>query len=308
MHQKEAIKAVSFREELIGKLIGISKKKLSWVFKTPAKAYTIILKYSIFSSKFTFKLNDAHKYKGERKLLSKFEYQTNFEGLHFRILEGMFTFDLYINGSLFQPGATLKPTFKSEKEIPQELSQRQRISCRETPKFFMDGQHSPTSINNQKHQIGILTKGIACFKKKFDVRDQLFKDEDQNVEWINKQNWQTANKQSQQRATSDNVPVSNKQYINSKNPNLVHEKVFDKNYYSTEQSTRIESSNQFQTKNAIKMRIFKTPEIAKKIENTKIKNLTLNSPVMYEVENENFWVTDFTVYTSIERNILKKMF
>lgn len=133
MQISEKIKAISFKEELIGKLVNISKKKLSWVFNFGEKEHTVALKYSLFSYKFTFSFDEKHKYKGIRGVLSTFCYEVLHNGLHFKILEGLFTFDLFINGMLFTPGSVLKPNEIQRANSFKETMHSQRNFLTESP-------------------------------------------------------------------------------------------------------------------------------------------------------------------------------
>lgn len=105
----ERVKALTFREELAGKVLGVTKKVLHWTFEADGVTHTLSLSYSVFSSKFVVSLDGRIIHEGTRGLISQFDFETSAGGYHFRVREGVFTFEFYINGVLFQPNTFLTP-------------------------------------------------------------------------------------------------------------------------------------------------------------------------------------------------------
>lgn len=138
MQSEERIRALSFREEQIGKMLGVTKKVLNWTFEISGKQRTLSLTYSLFSTTFQVALDNKLVHEGTRSLLSQFDFATEVCGFKLRIREGVFTFDCYINDVLFQPGTTLKQASPPRQSINSERFQAfgQRMSTRELPAIF----------------------------------------------------------------------------------------------------------------------------------------------------------------------------
>lgn len=138
MQFEERIRALSFREEQIGKMLGVTKKVLNWTFEIGGKQRTLSLTYSLFSTTFQVAMDGKLIHEGTRSLLSQFDFATDVCGFKLRIKEGVFTFDCYINDVLFQPGTTLKQVSPQRQSVNHERlhSFGNRMSTRELPSIF----------------------------------------------------------------------------------------------------------------------------------------------------------------------------
>ena len=122
MTQFDFIKAIGFQEEHCGKKIKMIKKRLSWIFQSQNQTHTVTFSFSLFDSKFTFKVDNHPKITGNRSLFSRIQFDISVGENKYFVEEGLVTFSLYINDMLFKPGTVMKSSEKLEKESVKKLS------------------------------------------------------------------------------------------------------------------------------------------------------------------------------------------
>jgi hypothetical protein len=160
MYRGERIRAISLREEFSGKLVGVSQKQLHWTFEISGKSRTFSLIYSVFSSKFQVLLDQKLLAEAKRALLSQFQFEIQAEGLHFRIIESLFTFDFYINEVLFQAGnsGALAEASRPSVGSVRSVAANHRLSFREIPAFFGNASQSLRDMDSKR----VVADGENC--------------------------------------------------------------------------------------------------------------------------------------------------
>ena len=309
MQNTEKIRAISFREELKGKLIGFSKKKLIWIFRMCSCNHEVSLTYSIFSSKFTFKFNQKNKVKGERQLLSKLKFETIVDNLNFKIIEGMFTFDLYINDNLFQPGTILKPSTKLQND-PNQIY-KQRISFRDPHVSSVENDHTLLKKQNEKTNImgdgiNLPKKAPSCFKKNKDVKMDPF--------FLNDSDGVNDNKTTEVENLSKNGNRTTESTRLITEPNSLRKYVIFNKDVSFGSSKNICSTKTIDSWKNIDLSqdrpIAQGIKTINRNQHNKVNKskLKLNELASYELESEKFQPNDFRVYTPLEREVISLMF
>ena len=295
MQTFDRIKAISFKEELVGKLVGISKKKLSWTFENNGAMHTISLSHSLFSYKFNFIYDQHHKFKGQRSFMSKFEYETKVDGIQFKIRESLFTFELFINGILFRPGMFLKPNDRQEIESLRQINHQPRLSFRETPRISFKAEEN--SLKSQFKSRGTAapdfenqSNGNQCFnKKKVDDGTDRNTQVEQNQNVFQNDKQMGGSKTGSERTTNT--------YLN----NQIGITLYPRPFAGIKRASTVNDFH-YPPRDTIKN------ETISNKQSQHSKSLLWANLDAYETSKETFYVSDFTVYTSLEKHVLKEMF
>jgi len=104
MSEKTVVTPVDFKEEHIGKVLNMSKRRYTWVFDIGGQNHVFKLTMSLLSAKFSVSYDQNFAENGTRSMFDPFFYEARTNGLHFRVIEYNLSYDLYINKQQFKLG------------------------------------------------------------------------------------------------------------------------------------------------------------------------------------------------------------
>ncbi len=106
MSYEVALKMLSYREEAVGKILNISKRKYVWTFQFDEEEHVLEFTLSVLSQKYSVTIDGYEKDSGHRSIVKNFECLVRAFGRHFTIVQRFMNFDLYIDGIVFKPNTT----------------------------------------------------------------------------------------------------------------------------------------------------------------------------------------------------------
>lgn len=309
MQGVEKIKAISFKEDLVGKTLGVSKKMLTWTFEVRGRVRAFSLSYSAFSGTFRVFFDNELIHEGNRNLLSQFAYDACVEGTQLSVREGFFTFEFSINGVPFQPGTVLRPadaprqTVGSTRQIPHKLSMR------ESPTIFDDASanksvlrtgHNLTRAQTENFRDVNLMGASPMMRRKNTPDIDLFSNGPPPTDFL------SAQAPGKTPADQRGVGLELAQLPSARGirlhrpPNEMRKKSDDSitpSAFRTQPRDTVQMPAIFTEMNI--RRVFKVP---------RGPPLVFDKFDQFESEPERFAATDFDSYSSMERRVLESLF
>ena len=168
----------------VGKLLNMSKKKYSWSFEFENKSHLIVLTVSLLSNKYNLKFDNVIDDTGVKPLFDALYLEYRAEPFLFKIIETNLTFNLYINGQLFQVGKPIEPKRQSTriylKDIPDQPSQEVSTPIRRTSHSIFDNINKSGQNSNSKS----MEEHIASSNEKY--LQHVLNETSHSVDQINK--------------------------------------------------------------------------------------------------------------------------
>lgn len=179
-------KAISYKEENVGKLIKFSKRKFTWEFKMNSKHCFLVLKVSKITNNYSVELNKQQLYKGNKSYDENFEFKFKIEGIMLSIKMIGNNYVLYIQYIPFKDFYD-EPNGRDTKLIKPEPTLNSDDFDQPSPEKRFKSMNTNPVKNRLIDNVVNISTPLANFNKNKEIKDadQLVKDNKTKEELMN---------------------------------------------------------------------------------------------------------------------------